>query len=126
MNASNSNKLIIKKESKIKMKFNIEKNDINKASKLLYNIGEKIINCDIGLINETNAELYINNKKYKYKSYFIPEKDGLYDIELKINFLIDNCCCLFYDLNNLQTIDLSFFDTSKVTNMSFMFNGYTI
>ena len=36
-------------------------------------------------LNELNTELYINNKKYKYKKYFIPEKEGIYSILLKFN-----------------------------------------
>ncbi len=32
-----------------------------------------------------------------------------------------NCCCLFYGLN-LQSLDLSSFNTENVTNMSYMFS----
>ena len=34
-----------------------------------------------------------------------------------------NCCCLFYGINNLQSLDLSSFNTQNVTNMSYMFNN---
>ena len=109
------------KENIIKMKFKINKDDVNKATKLLYNINEKIEGCDIKELNENNTELYINNEKHKYKSFFIPEKEGIYNIKLKIKILMKNCCCLFYGLNHVQNIDLSPFNTENVTNMSYMF-----
>ena len=31
------------------------------------------------------------------------------------------CCCLFYGLTYLQSVDLSSFNTEKVTNMIYMF-----
>ena len=105
----------------IKMKINICKNDVNKPTKILYNLKKVISGCNLDELNESNTELFINNKKYKYKSYFIPEKEGIHDIQLNIKILMKNCCCLFYGLTNLLKIDLSSFNTSDVTNMSYMF-----
>ena len=34
-------------------------------------------------LNVMNTELYINNKKYEYEKYFIPEKEGEYDIHIR-------------------------------------------
>ena len=112
-----------KKENKCKdnlivMKFRIGTSEVGKATKILYNIRTKIEGCDLKELNEVNAELYINNKKTKYKTYFIPDKGGIYDIKIKINILMRSCCCLFYSLDNLQSIDLSSFNAEKVTNMS--------
>ncbi len=104
----------------IKMKLIIENNDVNKPTKILYRINKKIEGCDINELNDINTELYINGKQYKYKSYFTPEKEGTYDIQLNIKILMKNCCCLFYGLN-LQNLDLSSFNTQNVTNMSYMF-----
>ena len=72
-------------------------------------------------LNESNVELYINNKKYKYEKYFIPEKEGDYNILLKINILMTDCSFMFGDCYNLTNIDLSSFNTQNVTNMSNMF-----
>ena len=71
---SNGNEII--NENIIKMKIKIEKNDINNYTKILYNIGniEGIEGCNMNGLNESNTELYINNKKYRYKTYFLPEK----------------------------------------------------
>ena len=93
----------------IKMKINIEKKDVNKQTKILYNIDMTKIKSDyiLKLLNESNTELFINGKQCKYKSYFIPKKEGVHDIKLIIKFLMKNCFCLFYGLYNLQRIDLS-------------------
>ena len=107
----------------IKMKLKIEKNDVNKPTKILYNIDSQRKDCDLKELNELNTELFINEKKYNYKSYFTPEKEGIYEIQLNIKKNMKNCCCLFYGLINLQSLDLSSFKTQNVTNMSFMFYG---
>ena len=72
-------------------------------------------------LNESNVELYINNKKYKYQKYFIPDKEGEYNILLKFNILIKDCSFMFYECSNIINIDLSSFNTKNVTNMSDMF-----
>jgi len=98
--------------------------------------------------NESNTELYINNKKYKFKYYFQPEKEGEYKIKMKFNFNIINCShmfignenivdinfisfntknirnmeCMFYKCRNLKSINLFCFDTKNVKNMSHMFH----
>ena len=108
-------------ENIIKMKIKIEKNDVNNYTKILYNIEENNIpGCIINELNESNTELYINNKKYRYKTYFLPEKEGIYDIQINIKILMKSCCCLFYNIYNLQSIDLSSFNTKNVTNMGYM------
>ncbi len=105
----------------IKMKVKIEKDDVNKPTKILYNIDKIYDDCDLKELNESNTELYINEKKYDYKTYFTPEKEGIYEIQLNIKILMKNCCCLFYSLKNLQSLDLSSFNTQNVTNMRCMF-----
>ena len=105
----------------IKMKLKIEKDDVNKPTKILYNIDEIYDDCDLKVLNESNTELFINEKKYDYKTYFIPEKEGIYEIQLNIKILMKNCCCLFFGLINLQSLDLSSFNTQNVTNMKGMF-----
>ena len=83
----------------IKMKLKIEKNDVNKPTKILYNIKENQgKHCDLKELNESNTELFINKKKYDYKSYFTPKKEGLYEIKLNIKILMKNCSCLFHSL----------------------------
>ena len=111
----------------IKMKINIKEKDVNKLTKILYNIDGIRSDCDLKELNESNTELFIDGKQYKYKSYFIPKKEGIHEIKLIIKNLMKNCCCLFYGLSYLQSIDLSLFNTQNVTNMSYMFyNCYNL
>ena len=73
-------------------------------------------------LNELNTELYINDKKYKYKKYFNPDTEGIYIIKLKFNIYIKDLSFMFYNCYNIINIDLSSFqDTNNVNNMSFMF-----
>ena len=72
-------------------------------------------------LNESNVELYINNKKYKYQKYFKPEKEGIYERLLKFHILMKDCSFMFYDSSYLTNIDLSSFNTQNVTNMMGMF-----
>ena len=58
-------------------------------------------------LNEYNTELYINDKKMKYKKYFKPEKEGIYSIILKININIKDCSYMFSYCNKLTDIDLT-------------------
>ena len=73
-------------------------------------------------LNESNVELYINNKKYKYQKYFKPEKEGKYEILLKFNIFMKDCSYMFYKSSYVTNIDLSSFNTQNVINMSFMFS----
>ena len=98
-------------------------------------------------LNHKNTELYINQKKYEYKKYFIPENEGKYNIKLKFNKNLKDCSYMFAkcdkikeiifirfnvslvrnmhkmfsDCSNLINLDLSSFDTKNVNNMRDMF-----
>ena len=69
-----------------------------------------------------NFVILINDKLYESKNYFIPQKEGLYIITIFINVLMEDCFGLFLDCRNILNIDLSFYDTKNVTNMSHMFD----
>ena len=98
-------------------------------------------------LNDYNSELYINNKSYKYKKYFKPEKKGEYNILLKFRINLINCSymfagckkikeikfislntnylknmkCMFYRCENLENINSSVFNIKKSNDTSFMF-----
>ena len=74
-------------------------------------------------LNDANTELYINDKKFKYEKYFIPEKEGDYNILLKFKINMNDCSFMFYKCSNITKIDLSSFDTQNVTDMRKMFFG---
>ena len=113
--------------NEIKLEIKINKDDINKDIYFLDNTDciyndIKHYHDNLKELNESNTELYINNKKYKYKKYFNPDKEGIYIIKLIFNIYIKDCSFMFCDCNNIINIDLSSFqDTKNVNDMSFMF-----
>ena len=129
-------------KNEIKLTVKVEKDDINEKIYFLDNTDDEITigfnlneisdddfkeikerhNHDfLKELNESNTELYINNKKYKYEKYFIPDKEGEYNILLKFNILMTDCSYMFYECFNIINIDLSSFDFQNVTNVKFMF-----
>ena len=82
--------------------------EVNEESEYgLKEIREKHNHDFLKELNELNTELYINNKKYKYEKYVIPEKEGMYHILLKFNILVTDCRFVFYGCKNIINIDLS-------------------
>ena len=121
------------KLNEIKLTLYIGKEDINKDIYFLdntdgdYKINGKQIehhHDNLPELNESNVELFINYRKYKYTKYFKPEKEGYYYIKLQLNDIkIKDCSFMFCNCINLKYIDLSSFDTINVTNMYRMFNN---
>ena len=116
--------------NEIKMKLKIEKKDVNEKIYFLDNTNGKYIfgthyHDFLTELNETNVELYINNNKYKYQKYFIPEKEGIYYVNLKFNTHIKDISHMFHGCEQIIEIDLTSFDSSKTINMGFMFGGCT-
>ena len=112
--------------NEIKLTVKIEEDDINKKIYFLDNTDDNIVvefklneKSLIGYndireehhhdflkeLNESNTELYINNEKYKFEKYFIPEKEGEYNILLKFNFLLTDCNFMFYNCFKITKID---------------------
>ena len=122
----------INMKNEIKLIVRIGKRDVNKDIFFLDNSHGKIYTVGkkdgeehhhdfLKELNESNVELYINNKKYKYQKYFKPEKEGDYEILLKFNILMKDCSFMFYKCVNIINIDLSLFNAQNVTNVSYMF-----
>ena len=122
----------INENNEIKLILNIEKADLNKEIYFLDNTnGDLYIDGKwenhkhdfLKELNDSNVELYINNIKYSYKKYFIPRKEGKYEIVLKFNINLTDCSFMFYGCTNLINIDLSLFNTKDVVNMGGLFYG---
>ena len=120
------------KDNKIILKLKMEKKDINNKIYFLDNTdGTYDFNCSqekhyhdfLKELNESNVELYINDKKYKYEKFFIPDKEGEYEIKLIFSILIKDCGFMFYNCKNIIKIDLSSFKSQNVNNMDRMFSG---
>ena len=119
-----------KKNNIISMKIIIDKEDINKniyfldnTDSLYFENGNWVEHHHDNLkeLNELNTELFINNMKYKYKKYFKPIEEGLYDIKLKFKSNFKNCSYMFSDCSKITDIDFSSYDTKNIINMSHMF-----
>ena len=73
-------------------------------------------------LNDSNTQVYINDKKTNnYKKYFIPKKEGTYNIKIVLNIAMKDISFMFSDCRNIISIDLSSLDTSCVTDISHMF-----
>ena len=72
-------------------------------------------------LKENIIELYINNIKYNFQNNFQIEKKGEYIIILKFKNQVKSCKDMFAENEYINSIDLSYFDFEKVTDMSKMF-----
>jgi surface protein len=84
-------------------------------------MGIKHYHDNLKELNELNTDIYINKKKEKYQKYFIPDKEGEYDIILKFDINITNCSYMFAGCKNITNIEFISFNTKYVTNMKYMF-----
>ena len=102
--------------NQIKMKVKIDGGDLFK------NI--KIININhLENFDKDKIELYVNGIKMEFQDYIYAIKKGTYDIKLIFKMEIKKCFEMFRMCHNIIEIDLSCFDTSKVTNMGYMFSN---
>ena len=101
----------------------IENNEEKKDIPIIYN-SYSIVNGKIKQkLNTSNIDLYINNnKKNNFESRIKLEK-GIYYIKLIFNYEILDCSDLFSYCENIVSLNLSSFNTKKVTNMARMFYG---
>ena len=93
-NYKSINKINNETFNEIKLKIKIKEKDIKNRIYFLdntngkYYINEKLEEYHhdfLKELNESNTEIYINNKKYKYKKYFESKNIRIYDVIIKIN-----------------------------------------
>ena len=128
---SPTNNTIDETPNQIIIMLNVQKNDISKNIYFLENenyMENNILkkfdeyNKEIKELNEEKAELYINQNKVKnFNKYFIPEKEGKYEIKIIFKKNMTDCRFLFRNCDNIESVDLSSFDSSNVNNMNYMF-----
>ena len=92
-------------------------------------------NKEINQLNEEKVEVYINetkittitiitkNKTKKLKKFFTPEKEGDYKIKIIFKQKMTDCRYMFRNCDNIESVDLSNFDSSEVENMHYMFGN---
>ena len=69
------------------------------------------------------CDIYINNIKIEFTTYYKFPKKGIYTIKYKFNKLLSTTRSMFYECDSIKTLDLSNFNNEKVTDMCFMFRG---
>ena len=114
--------------NEINLVININKEDIGHNIYFLDNeYKENDINYsshnNLKELNELNTELYINNKKEKYKKYFVPDKNIIYNIKIKFNINLTDCSYMFAGCENIININFISFNTKNISNMKYMFYG---
>ena len=112
----------LNKKNEIKIKIRIDKEDINKE---IYFLDYSFYNNNLQELNENSTLLYINKIKTKYKNFFKPEKEGIYEITLRFDKSIKDSSSIFCNCDKIESIDLSKFDITNITNMSCIFKGCT-
>ena len=96
----------------------INKEDVDKKILILNDDNE-----EIEKLNNNDLEFFINNKLYKFKKYFIPEKEGEYNIKINLKKKLKNLSNIFNNCKNIIKIDLSLFNSYEIINMYKMFNN---
>ena len=79
--------------------------------------GQKHFHDNLKALNKSNTKLYINNNKYDYQKYFIPKKEGEYNIKIQFNVNLKDCSYMFAGCKNIINIDCISFNTKNVNNM---------
>ena len=127
---NNNENIINNEKNEIEIELKIEKDDINKRIYFIDNIDYiedksniKHYHDNLKELNESNVDLYINNKKYKYEKYIEPKKEGIYKIKLILKTYIKDCSFMFGGCKNIININFKYFNTKNVINMRYMFTG---
>lgn len=118
---------IIDKTNEIIITLKVTKKDVNNKNIYfldnsgIFKDGQYHYHEHLKELDETNTELFINDKQIKYQKYFLAEKEGTYTIKLKFTTLIQDCSYMFSNCKCIEEIDLSNLDTRNITNMKRMF-----
>ena len=113
-----------KANNEINIEINVNKSDIHQNIYFLdYYENEYSDHVSLKPLNETNTELYINDRKYRYKKFFKAEKEGKYKIKLKFKINLINLSYMFSGCEKILDVNFVFFNTKYINNMNGMFYG---
>ena len=107
----------LENKNEIDILIKIYKEDINKE---IYFLNNNFIDNN-KYLNGANTELYINEKLYKFKKYFKPNKEGDYKIKLKFGINLTDCSYMFANCKKIIKLNFNSFNTYFVKNMKYMF-----
>ena len=112
---------ILEYDNNIKITVKIKKEDLNKNIQII-NYNDKNKN-EI----EESCILYFNNEKINLTYKYIFKEEGEYSFKFLFDKLLSNINKLFFNCYSLSFIDLSNFNTFKITEMNDMFyNCYNL
>ena len=86
----------------------------------IYNDRIKSFNEAKSLINSDNIDLFINQRKIKFKFKYISHEGGNLKVKFKFKKLLTSTNQMFYNCYSLKSIDLSLLNISNVNDMSYM------
>ena len=119
-------------ENTIKNISDINNNIINKniirgslVVKLNENNNITLFNTNIKYGIDVYLDSKIINMKQDNESWIIDykfEKDGIYEFKIIFNCIYSDLIGFFEECSNITSLDFSYFNTSNITDMSFMFN----
>ena len=109
---------------------NIKKEDINKDIQIInsyenvqrqkrYSSDDKEFENEKEIME--NIEIKINEKRIEFSYTYKFEKEGKYSIKYSFKNKLTKTNHMFYECENIISLDLSDFDTENVTNMCYMF-----
>ena len=115
-------------KNEISITIKVDKKDINQeiyflSNRFIYKSYKepKYLNDNFTELNELNTELFIDYHKLEYKKYFVPKKEGEYNIKLKFNINLTDCSYMFAGCENITNIQFVSFNTNFVRDMKYMF-----
>ena len=73
--------------------------------------------------NLNNIDIYINDEKIEFNTKYTSNEEGKIRVKFIFHKLLTSTALLFYQCSFLESIDLSAFNASNVTNMYRMFSG---
>ena len=82
---------------------------------------ENINRKSIEDLNKLNTKLFINDIQMEYEKYFVPKKEGNYNIKLEFNINLTDSSFMFAECENIISINFINFDTENITEMESMF-----
>ena len=122
ININKANYYNYKKENKITVHMHLYAKHYKKEFSFL-NKNNKID----AYINEDNTKIIINGIEKSFRKSLIAkeQKEQYYEIVLIFSSKLKNCQCMFMDCTEIESIDLSSFDSKEVLDMSYMFHNCT-
>ena len=108
--------------NEIYIKLKVDRDDINKEIYFLNNYVEEYHNNGLKELNSFNTELFTDNiKENEFRNFFVPIKEGEYNIKLKFKINLKDCSYMFAECNKIININFKSFNVNEIKNMKYMF-----